>query len=231
MCLKEVNSRTQKEGVKLAINYAQIFRTAAADDASENECARGVANILESLGVPHTRGHAYQWNDTLARNGWKQIQVDPANAPPGALLVYDRTTSNENAPPGQRFGHVELVSLDAQGNRKYVSDKARTNFGGSDRNRPLTVWVHDSLQDDNPAAWPTTTAAGRRAVARMNGQDEDLTGTFAQNANPGANINPLLVLTAFVALLAGEDPAAMQNLVNEARTGQQAGMSGVGGAN
>lgn len=117
------------------------------DNAGDRQCAKGVANILESVGVSVTRGDAYTWKDTLPQNGWVKLEgIRPENAPSGAVIVYDRD------PPGQRFGkggstygHVELVAEDKSGNRHYVSDKARSNSGGTVPGNFVGVYVNPKL--------------------------------------------------------------------------------------
>ncbi len=113
----------------------KALRVAASDNAGAGYCARGTANILESMGYGVTRGNATTWDDTLPKNGWVRLKgVTAANAPEGAVLVYNsdieegRRARNNG---GGKYGHVEIVAETAQGGRVYVSDKARSNAGGS----------------------------------------------------------------------------------------------------
>ncbi len=122
---------------------------ACRDDARGGYCGRGVHNILTSQGyrVPSADGH--NWDRTLPQNGWVKLEgVNARNAPEGAVLVYDSDVQRGRAPRngrngqgGDEFGHVEVVCYDAQGNRKYVSDAARSNFGGTVPNNFVGAYV------------------------------------------------------------------------------------------
>ena len=151
---------------------AQFVKTARSDDAESGQCARGVGNILQNLGIPFERGHAYQWKDNLPKNGWVQLKVSAEDAPPGAVLVYDRKPNWAPLDPknpknlGAIYGHVEIVGLGEDNNRTYISDKERKHAGGSDPSRKLTVLVHPalsgqanidrlllSIENGNPGEW------------------------------------------------------------------------------
>jgi hypothetical protein len=114
---------------------AEALRTCRSDNARGGYCGRGVHNVLESQGYRVTNGDGHNWDQTLPRDGWVMLRgVNARNAPEGAVLVYDsdvqdgRRARNNG---GGKFGHVEVVCYDANGNRKYVSDAARDNFGGT----------------------------------------------------------------------------------------------------
>lgn len=108
---------------------------ARSDDARVGYCAKGTANILEDQGYRVARGDAHDWDRTLPQNGWVKLSgVNARNAPEGAVLVYDSDVhqgQRARNDGGGRFGHAEVVCYDAQGNRKYVSDAARSNPGGT----------------------------------------------------------------------------------------------------
>lgn len=125
---------------------SQAFRTAAADNARGGYCAKGVANILRDAGLGYTRGNAHTWDETLPENGWQKLEgITPENAPPGAVLVYDRDVNYSNKSGGHKYGHVEIVAVDNNGNRQYVSDKARDNWGGSVPGNFIGVYVNPKL--------------------------------------------------------------------------------------
>ena len=125
-----------------------IFRKAATDKAEEGFCARGVFNILTALGIPCTSGDAHTWKTTLPQNGWKLVHGRPEDAPVGAVLVFDRNKNYMNLPEkdrsGRRFGHVEVVA-ERDGQRMYVSDEPRENWGGSVRGNFVGYYVHPDL--------------------------------------------------------------------------------------
>lgn len=104
------------------------------DNAGEYFCAQGVANVLLEMGYPITRGNASDWDDgRMEANGWTKINCQPAQCPPGAVLHFDNSAGRVCGVTGGRgrdCGHVEIVT-ESNGTRSYVSDKARTNFGGS----------------------------------------------------------------------------------------------------
>ena len=117
------------------------------DDAYGGYCAKGVANILEGLGVSCTRNHAHTWKDTLPKNGWELIHVRPEDAPVGSVIVYDRSPGSKGAGGGKEFGHVEIVA-EKDGERRYVSDKARKNWGGTVPQNLVGVYVHPKLMGE-----------------------------------------------------------------------------------
>lgn len=125
---------------------SSFFRTAATDNAGGGYCAKGVANILQAAGLECTRGNAHTWDETLPQNGWQKLEgVTPENAPPGAVLVFDRDTNYRGKGGGAEYGHVEIVAIEADGDRKYVSDKARDNWGGTVPDNFVGVYIHPDL--------------------------------------------------------------------------------------
>lgn len=116
------------------------------DNAGGGYCAKGVANLLEHVGLGCQRGDAYTWRDSLPRNGWIKLEgVRPEDAPPGAVLLYDRSANSTGRGGGAEFGHVEIATVDVNGRRQYVSDKARDNWGGTVPQNFVGVYVHPSL--------------------------------------------------------------------------------------
>lgn len=207
-----------------SVTTQQFNRACRAEDAGGAQagyCAKGVANILEDLGVAHTRNHAYTWKNTLPQNGWVKLEgVTPENAPPGAVLIFDQNPENrgksipKGASGGKWFGHAEIVTEDKDGNRHYVSDKSRNNWGGSVPGNFVGVYVHPDLKNVGP---------GDPLPANMN----EILGTdspaFQQNASAsdkfniaallGADgaANPLLaILNIFIKLFTGVDVNAPQ---------------------
>lgn len=85
----------------------------------------------------------------MPRNGWIKLEgIRPEDAPPGAVLVYDRNPPgqrNNDGKGGDEFGHVEIATVDVNGRRQYVSDKARDNWGGTVPQNFVGVYVHPSL--------------------------------------------------------------------------------------
>jgi type VI secretion system secreted protein VgrG len=111
------------------------LRTAARDNAGRNQCAKGVANVLEAQGFPVQRGHATGWHETLPKKGWVKVEgLTPQTAPEGAVVVYrsdEALGKRARNQGGGKYGHVEIVAKDAEGKRVYISDKARWRPGGS----------------------------------------------------------------------------------------------------
>lgn len=128
---------------------ARALSLCRADDAREGYCAKGVANILEAQGYNITRADGHNWDRTLPQSGWVKLEgVNARNAPEGAVLVYDSDIQRGRAPRngrnsqgGDEFGHAEIVCYDANGNRKYVSDTARDNAGGTVPNNFAGAYV------------------------------------------------------------------------------------------
>jgi hypothetical protein len=114
---------------------ARALQIAASDNAGGGYCARGVRNMLTGMGFQSPTGHAEDWDQQLANNGWVKLRgVNPHTAPEGALLFYDSDDGNGRRARnngGGQFGHVELVAEGNNGQRLFVSDAARRNAGGS----------------------------------------------------------------------------------------------------
>ena len=109
---------------------AKALKIAASDNAGAGYCAKGTANILEKMGYDIERGHAYKWDEMLPENGWVKLKgVRPENAPEGAVLVFDKNEHGGRT-GGANYGHVEVVA-EKDGERMFVSDKARNNWGGT----------------------------------------------------------------------------------------------------
>lgn len=152
-------------------NSAAALNRARNDNAGVGDCAKGVANILQSQGYNITRGNAHDWKESLPENGWVRLTgVNARNAPEGAVLVFDSDVNKGRSPRnngGGKFGHVEVVCYDAQGNRLYVSDKARENIGGSVPNNFVGAYIpaerYAAMQRQN--ANPDTMIADARTTA------------------------------------------------------------------
>lgn len=124
---------------------ASALHRARVDNAGVGDCAKGVANILQAQGYGVSRANAHDWKETLPQSGWVRLSgVNARNAPEGAVLVFDSDVNKGRSPRnngGGKFGHVEVVCYDAQGNRLYVSDKARENIGGSVPNNFVGAYI------------------------------------------------------------------------------------------
>ena len=116
-------------------------------------CGIGVYNILDAIGMadglPTSGRHGFAYAEHLPEAGWVKLEgVTPENAPPGAVLVYDkrpRSQQNGDGGGGDEFGHVEIVAVETDGTRQYVSDKARTNFGGTVPDRFVGAYIHPDM--------------------------------------------------------------------------------------
>lgn len=194
------------------------------DDAGEGQCAKGVANVLESVGVSVTRGHAYTWKDTLPKNGWIKLEgVRAEDAPSGAVVVYDRD------PPGQRFGeggstygHVVVVAEDKNGNKQYVSDKARSTPGGTVPDNFVAVYVHPKLTalDNNTMLMASNKLSDEVSEQKRNAenvQNRALLGRFSDESsnstafNFEANKNPMMIFAAIISALFNIDMGVDKN--------------------
>ncbi len=118
------------------------------DDAGLYQCAKGVGNLLKAAGLPHTRGDGYTWKDSLPQNGWVKLEgITAANAPPGAVIAYDRDppSTRKNNGAGSQYGHVEIVAMGEDGKRRFVSDAVRANAGGTVPHNFAGVFWHPSM--------------------------------------------------------------------------------------
>lgn len=123
-------------------------RTAKTDSAGLYQCAEGVRNLLEAAGLPHKRGHGYQWKDSLPEAGWVKLEgVRPQDAPPGAVIAYDRDppATRKNNGAGSEYGHVEIAAINENGERVYISDASRKKPGGSVPHNFAGVFWHPKL--------------------------------------------------------------------------------------
>lgn len=119
-------------------------RIAETDNAGPGYCAKGVANILEGLGYPVSRGNAHDWDTNLPAKGWTKVECSPQTCPPGTVLQYESNVQLGKWPRstgGQRWGHVEIVTETSNG-RRYCSDACRNNFGGTVRENFAGAWVY-----------------------------------------------------------------------------------------
>ncbi|PCJ96615.1 MAG: hypothetical protein COA45_10925 [Zetaproteobacteria bacterium] len=210
---------------KMIALCSQFLQTAASDNAYGGYCAKGVANILQTSGLGYTRGNAHTWDETLPENGWQKLEgITPENAPPGAVLVYDRDTNYSGKGGGAEYGHVEIVAVDANGDRKYVSDKARDNWGGTVSGNFVGVYInpklHQPLENGSYSTLLTSNTSERSSdntdtpqifqeserrkindlLLQAGLSNTDQTNT-AQNFNDAANATPFTILTAIFKVL------------------------------
>lgn len=128
-------------GVFFAMPPTTLYKAIEAsrkDGVGSGYCGRGVWSVLERIGYGEgiRSADGQDWEEVLAEAGWIPYDCpDPALAPYGAVLVYlsDMLIHGKNlvGTKGGLWGHVELVAKDRKGNRVYVSDKARSNAGGT----------------------------------------------------------------------------------------------------
>lgn len=120
----------------------KVIQYSMNDAASKGYCAMGVRLIGEKLGwnVPQGIASATDWPTQLTtERGWIKLDgVRPEDAPPGSVLYFSnyedagkKVPAGAKAGSGAYHGHVEIVCEDQSGNRSYVSDAARRNYGGS----------------------------------------------------------------------------------------------------
>lgn len=114
------------------------LRIAQTDNAGNGYCAKGVGNILESMGlrngVDFQRGNGHDWDTMLEEKGWVRLNVSPEDAPNGAILVYDsdiQAGKVNRGTGGGSYGHAEIKIETNDGRTFYVSDAARANAGGT----------------------------------------------------------------------------------------------------
>lgn len=134
------------------VNLSQLaFWTSENDNADTGWCAKGVGNILEQMGledgVHFQRNNAHHWDDHLrARpDEWQEIDVsrdDFASLPPGAIIVFENDSNfTQGQGGGAEFGHVEMVARDDNGDVRFISDRARENWGGSVPDNEYSVFL------------------------------------------------------------------------------------------
>ncbi len=123
-----------------AAKSQQAINISQTDNAGGGYCAKGVANIMLAMGFSVTRGNAHDWDNSLPSNGWTLLNMPPEQCPPGSILWFDSdiragkplsTYSSGKVTGGAKYGHVEIVTTTSDGQRLYVSDKARSNWGGT----------------------------------------------------------------------------------------------------
>lgn len=134
----------------------------ATDNIGSGWCGRGMLALLKSAGMANglKGSNGQDWEQNLMAAGWRPVKcLTPYNAPLGSVLVYMGDSKLGKLPrgtPGGYFGHVEMVSLNATGQRIYVSDCPRAKPGGSvPDNFTMRAWLPPG-QPTKPA--PATTA-------------------------------------------------------------------------
>ena len=142
--------------------------TAGRDNAGGGWCAKGVGNILGGQdnradingmglqnGVHFHRGDGHTWDTGLrmAENEagepyWDDVtdvftgpdgRPDFTDLPDGAIIIWENTGGTNGG--GAEHGHVEMAATDAEGQRLFVSDAARTNYGGTVPHAEYSVFV------------------------------------------------------------------------------------------
>jgi hypothetical protein len=193
------------QGGVSGFDSARAIQFSNTDNASLGFCARGVANILQNQNLGNFRGvDAHDMINLTNSQGWVRLpNVTPQNAPVGALLLFNSDVRLGKSPRnkgGGKFGHAELV-VDNNGQRGYVSDKVRNNFGGSVPDNFQGAWVRaetagtQSLpvgtSSANSSSYETTSTSGQ-AAALLPHQSPNPFGEgslFGSIANPFANNN------------------------------------------
>ena len=100
-------------------------------------CGRAMFSLLNKAGLGEglQSGNGQDWEEILARAGWRPVRVaSPEKAPLGSVLVYSSDRRVGKRPRGSRgsyYGHVEMVALGPDGGRLYVADSPRVKPGGS----------------------------------------------------------------------------------------------------
>lgn len=125
---------------------AAAISLSESDNAAGGYCARGVANIAEAQGLGNFRGmNAHDFPTAMASQGWVKLEgYNASNAPVGSILTFNSDVRMGNAARnsgGGTYGHVEFVGTDSSGSRTYISDTARSNWGGSVADNFSGVWV------------------------------------------------------------------------------------------
>ncbi len=219
----------------MAALSANMMHTARTDNAGGGYCAKGVANILESAGLDCTRGNAHTWDETLPQNGWEKLEgITPENAPPGAVIVYDRDANFSGQGGGAEYGHVEIVAMGADGQRQYVSDAARSNWGGTVPDNFVGVYINpeihqvtsgpgptaaDGVADQSQTAQTTYELQGNEAAERLTRETNEANDRVARRTveestaglstmfdfNGAANGNPMVMLMEIISKLFGID--------------------------
>lgn len=205
---------------QLALSQA-FLRQARVDNAGGGYCAKGVANLLQHVGLDCTRGDAYTWKNSLPQNGWIKLEgIRPEDAPPGAVLVFDRSANSAGKGGGTEFGHVEIVTVDTNGRRQYVSDAARDNWGGTVPQNFVGVYVHPSLHrtQDGIHYSPNldTRTGGAMAAGGQGGSSRNRDGGSTAGLDPAlvAFLNNPAGANGDAAGLGGSSSSAFNNNAN-----------------
>ena len=120
----------------------------ATDNIGSGWCGRGMLSVLRSVGLGSglQGGDGQDWEKILSHAGWRPVSCTaPHKAPLGSVLVYlgdARVGKRLRGTPGGYHGHVEMVALNPNGQRLYVSDCARVAPGGTVRdNFTCRAWL------------------------------------------------------------------------------------------
>lgn len=163
------------------------IRYAAVDNAGVGYCGRGTYNILTHMGLPATKANGCDWDETLPKDGWIKVSgLTPETAPPGAVLVYENDAAMGKANRGTgggSYGHVEVVA-EIGGVRRYVSDAARKNYGGTVADNFEGVYIHPSMMTAEQAQKYGLTAS------KSFNQNSKAGAVVASGANADAGATP-----------------------------------------
>jgi hypothetical protein len=189
----------------------QIVDKSRRDNAGPGYCAKGVANILQAAGIPWDRmPSAYQLRPQL-ENSDEFIplgRIDPASAPPGAVLLFDKAGDGREG-GGNRHGHIEIVGYDGSGNRRYVSDAARNNYGGTVPDKYIGAYLPKKWATEEQQAlaraggigspWNPETARDQGGTSRVSDQQREmhiamLAQTFGISRDEAELYTPILSL-------------------------------------
>lgn len=141
--------------------------------AESGYCARGVANILLKMGYPVTRGDAHDWDTTLPQKGWKKISCKPASCPAGSVLQFESNAHRGSGPlvtGGEKWGHVEIVTENRDGTKKFCSDACR---GLTDKIKPEWGGLAPDNKRVNRPGWGGTVPANYAGAWVYEGNTND----------------------------------------------------------
>jgi len=144
------SATTSSQGGMTLAQAQNAHRQSRLTGVTGGNCGRGVRMLLGRLGYPHNgQGHGTMWSGILSSTpGWERVSCSaPSQCPLGSVMVYNATGMapgqfRNGASVGANYGHVEMVTADASGNRSYCYGSCSPNPGGSVPRNFHGAWIY-----------------------------------------------------------------------------------------
>jgi hypothetical protein len=149
--------------------FAALTTEAAKNTFAVNKCGTAVGEILESVygysetqiraGSSSGRRDGKEYTNILQSLNWTPKKISsPADAPPGSILTYNGISTNSTT-AGQKYGHVEWVGVNPNGQKSYYYGLGGANGASNPGGGCLPGWTG--------VAWVPPTVVTDAALKRV----------------------------------------------------------------